>query len=99
MLLLLFYPPETRPTSLVPTAEDVAIWKRMHRDITRAQGHEIAVSLQLLLSLSPPQKHGGGNYRQSRTDENIHFVLLCIISACDSLSAVLMNCPPQKRAA
>ncbi len=42
---------------------------------------------------------GGGNYRQSRSDENIHFVLLCIISACDSLSAVLMNCPPQKRAA
>lgn len=30
----------------------------MHRDITQAQGHEIAVSLQLLLSPSPPQKQG-----------------------------------------
>lgn len=94
--VIVVFPPETRPTSLVPTVEDVAIWKRMHRDITQAQGMKLPFLCncwRLRLHL----KNRGGNYRQSQSDENIiHFVLYFIISAPDSLSTALMNCSSQK---
>lgn len=93
--VIVVFPPETWPTSLVPTIEDVAIWKRMHRDITQAQGMKLPFLCncwRLRLHL----KNGGGNYRQSQSDENIiHFVLYFIISTPDSLSNALMNCSTQ----
>lgn len=96
--VIVVFPPETWPTSFVPTIEDVAIWKRIHRDITQAQGMKLPFLCncwRLRLHL----QNWGGNYRQSQSDENIiHFVLYFIISTPDSLSNALMNCSSRKGA-